>query len=153
MLSIFIINLSNNHSLIIHLGMSGKLYITSNFITRAKHDHVIFYVGKGRYLVFNDARRFGMVTMGDSNQIVQQFFSKLGVEPLTSLFDTKYLKTKISSLSRSIKNILMDNEIVVGIGNIYSNEAVFLAKINPYKLGNTLTDNEINNLVDAINLS
>lgn len=111
--------------LIIHLGMSGKIKIGTP-VERIKHDHVVFELDNGNELVFNDARRFGFVIFGDDN-----YFDNLGVEPLTEEFDATYLYNKLKTKTQPIKTAIMDQRLVVGVGNIYASEALFRSGIAP----------------------
>ncbi|WP_375326825.1 bifunctional DNA-formamidopyrimidine glycosylase/DNA-(apurinic or apyrimidinic site) lyase [Candidatus Tisiphia endosymbiont of Nemotelus uliginosus] len=145
-----IIDLDNAYSIIIHLGMSGRLSIQSNDYSLQKHDHIIFYLRNDKKLVFNDSRRFGMIYTIRTYLIETQFFHNIGLEPLSSNVSVTYLKEKFLKRNMPIKNLLMDNQIMVGIGNIYASESLFLAKIHPCKPSNTLTDEEINRLILAV---
>lgn len=143
-----ILNLDQAH-LIIHLGMSGSLQITENFEQPIKkHDHVDI-ISTNYLLRFNDPRRFGLFHYSsDLNSL--SFLQNLGVEPLTPQFTASYLLLQLKNKTSGIKQLLMNNKIVVGIGNIYACEALFLAKINPLRSGNSLTLEEINLLVPTI---
>lgn len=146
-----IIDLDNANSLIIHLGMSGRFTLQPVNYQLQKHDHLIFYLDHNLQLVFNDARRFGMVyVFPASNLAEQKILKNFGVEPLSEEFNAEYLLQKLSSKRVPIKTALMENNVVVGIGNIYASESLFLAKIHPQKLGNTLSYMEIGNLIKAI---
>ena len=101
-------------------------------------------------LVFNDARRFGMIYIFQTAFPCQKIFGQLGPEPLLDSFNAQYLKEKLVTRKTPIKSALMDNKIVVGIGNIYIAESLFLAEIHPEKICNNLTDSEIGKLVIAI---
>ncbi len=145
------IYLDNDYMLTYHLGMSGRLTIQSENYQPQKHDHVTIELQSGKQLVFNDARRFGMVYISHNDQINNQPYLKiLGVEPLDKEFDDTYLLEKLLSKKIAIKLALMDNKIVVGVGNIYAAESLFMAKINPLKPSNTLTKEEASYLVYAI---
>ena len=130
--------------------MSGRFTLqNSNYITK-KHDHVIFHLNNYKYLVFNDARRFGLIDISLLNELEKhRFFKNLGPEPLSDGFSTEYLYEKLRARNIPIKNSLMDNSIVVGIGNIYASESLFLAKINPMRPSCTLLLNEVENLIAA----
>ncbi len=144
-----LIDLDNTYSIIVHLGMSGKLTVQgSNYIIQ-KHDHIIFYLNNSQLLAFNDPRRFGMVYAMQTRAIEEQFFSKLGVEPLSSNISLEYLKKKLNR-KVPIKNLLMDSYIIVGIGNIYASESLFIAQISPTKLASSLSVGEITKLISAI---
>jgi len=145
-----IIDLDNNNSIVLHLGMSGRFTLQPQEYQSKNHDHVIFYLDSGEKLVFNDPRRFGMIYSFASNLIEEKLFKNLGIEPLSDLNDVKYLNIKLGTRNIAIKSLLMDNKILVGIGNIYASESLFLAKIHPTRLGSSLTMEEIFNLVLSI---
>lgn len=145
-----IIDLSNDFSLIVHLGMSGRFTLQSQNYEIKKHDHVIIDLDNNDKLVFNDARRFGMIYSFQTKSLEEKLFHKLAIEPFSSLFNVNYLKSKITSRKIPIKNLLMNNQIIVGVGNIYASESLYLAKIHPSKLGIALTDNEITRLIRSI---
>lgn len=136
--------------LVVHLGMTGNLLLQNNFVTQ-KHDHFACLLnlpsGNQQWLVFNDIRRFGFVSLFTKNQ---QFLPDLGPEPLNNEFDAKYLQQQLINKNITIKTAIMNNKIVVGVGNIYASESLFLAKISPLAIAKTLTFMQIENLVIAI---
>lgn len=145
------LHLSNDHILVFHLGMSGRLTIQDLNHLYKKHDHIIIYFDDGTKLVFNDTRRFGMAYISHKDQITDQpYIKNLGIEPLSARFDTKFLSQKLANKKAPIKQVLMDNKIVVGIGNIYASESLFYAKINPKKQAKNLSDAELNAMVRAV---
>jgi len=146
-----LIELEKNKTLIVHLGMSGKINIKNQFI-KEKHDHLALeFKNSKEWLVFNDARRFGFVDLIDNDNLkTHKMLAKLGPEPLSKEFNQKYLKSKLKNKSTNIKTTMMDNEIVVGVGNIYINESLFEARILPYRTANSLTDAELKKLIAAI---
>lgn len=146
----FILNLDNDYSLIIHLGMSGRFTLQPYNYQSQKHDHLIFYLDNLEQLVFNDARRFGMVYLFQTaNLLEQKIFKNLGPEPLSNKYNADYLQSSLSNKKTPIKNALMDNNIIVGIGNIYASESLFLAKIHPQRFSRSLSYEEISRLVIA----
>lgn len=104
--------------MIIHLGMSGRFTLQPNNYLTQKHDHVIIYLDNSKLLIFNDARRFGMIHALPTKSLEQEFFHNLGVEPLSDNLSSEYLITKLANRNVPIKNLIMDNKIIVGIGNI-----------------------------------
>ena len=124
--------------LVLHLGMTGTLRIIPTKSNEyKKHDHVELIFKKNK-LIFNDPRRFGSIHI--TNNINEHFLIKnLGVEPLDEVFNEDYLYTKIKKSNASIKSLIMNQKIVVGIGNIYANEVLFLSRINPRKKGKYIT--------------
>lgn len=145
-----LIDLDNYYSIIVHLGMTGRLTLQPSDYQLQKHDHVIFSLGTCEKLVFNDSRRFGMIYTGQTKLLEEKFLVNLGVEPLSEDMSYEYLKIKLLNRSVPIKNLLMDNRIIVGVGNIYASESLFIAKIHPGRLGSSLSNNEISNLLLAI---
>lgn len=145
-----IIDLNNNTHLIIHLGMSGKITLKQQF-NKLKHDHFACKLDNNLWLIFNDARRFGFLDLVTSDKLKNhKMLSKLGPEPLSPAFNAKYLAQKLKSKSMNIKTTMMDNEIVVGVGNIYINESLFDARISPIRCANSLNESEIKKLVKSI---
>jgi formamidopyrimidine-DNA glycosylase len=131
-------------TLITHLGMSGSLRITTADSEWRKHDHwqLLFDDVALRY---HDPRRFGFMIM--SQQPAQHpLLRKLGVEPLETTFTASYLKEQLKQRKSAIKVCLMDNHIVVGIGNIYACESLFLAGIHPEQPANCISDDKITQL-------
>jgi formamidopyrimidine-DNA glycosylase len=138
-----------NHSqILIHLGMTGTLRIAkkeSNFYK--KHDHIEFIFQKGK-LIFNDPRRFG------SMHLIREpgkhfLLDKLGPEPLSREFNGEYFFQKIKKSLSPIKNALMNQQNVVGIGNIYANEILFDARIRPTRKSKTITKKEHSKIAES----
>lgn len=145
-----IAELSDNVNLIIHLGMTGKILL-SHERNAKDHDHVIAKLESGRYLVYNDPRRFGLFVSADNLCLENhELFKGLGPEPLTEDFDAGYLHSALSSRQIPIKAALMDNKVVVGVGNIYACESLFRAKISPFKPANQITKRSLHNLIGHI---
>ena len=145
-----LIELNNQHTLIIHLGMSGRLSIVKSF-SQLKHDHFACQISDHQWLVFNDPRRFGFVDLIENKNLPNhKMLAKLAVEPLSDEFNFQYLKTKLAKKTLNIKTTIMDNQIVVGVGNIYASESLFDAKISPTRSANSLKDGEIKKLVASI---
>ncbi len=117
-------------SAIIHLGMSGSLRIVSADIPPAKHEHFDLVLGNGKALRYTDPRRFGALlwqACGDQHETL----ARLGPEPLSDEFDGDHLYRLSRRRKSAVKAFIMDNAIVVGVGNIYANEALFAAGIRP----------------------
>lgn len=145
-----IIDFSNKTSLILHLGMSGKVVIKNSF-EKLKHDHFAMNFSDNSWLIFNDAWRFGFVDLIKTSDLkTHKMLAKLGCEPLSDEFNFKNLKEKLRSKSTNIKTTMMDNEIVVGVGNIYINESLFDSAISPLRAANSLSDAEIKKLISSI---
>jgi formamidopyrimidine-DNA glycosylase len=150
-----------NKLLLVHLGMSGKFLIVRNkdnkmFKTSfyydlnilAKHNHIYFVLNNGLVLIYNDVRRFGFFKLFENIKLKEIIhLKKLGPEPFSALFCTKYVQKFIKNRKKNIKNLLMDQTFVSGLGNIYVNEALFVSKIHPLKLCNNLSKIEIKNLI------
>lgn len=116
---------------IVHLGMSGSLRILPHGTPVEKHDHIDLVLANGRILRFNDPRRFGAWLWCQLPEEAHPLLAKLGPEPLTDYFNVKQLAAALAGKKKAIKLCLMDNHIVVGVGNIYANEALFAAGIHP----------------------
>ncbi|QSX30206.1 bifunctional DNA-formamidopyrimidine glycosylase/DNA-(apurinic or apyrimidinic site) lyase [Shewanella cyperi] len=116
---------------IVHLGMSGSLRILPRNTPVEKHDHIDLELENGRILRFNDPRRFGAWLWCELPEQAHPLLSKLGPEPLTEAFNVPQLAAALKGKKKAIKLCLMDNAIVVGVGNIYANEALFAAGIHP----------------------
>lgn len=126
-------HLDSGDVVIAHLGMSGQFLIRlGKPKTFSKHDHVAIELADGRYLLFNDTRRFGLMTLTtDKKMESHPLLSSLGPEPLSSAFSPEYLKAKLAARRSPVKPALMDQQLVVGVGNIYASEALYEAGINP----------------------
>ncbi len=135
---------------ILHLGMSGSLRWVSDGQSAQKHDHIdIVFAGGGR-LRFHDPRRFGLVILAQPPVEQHPLLVHLGPEPLSDGFDGPWLFDRSRGRRVAIKSLLMDNRIVVGVGNIYANESLFLCGISPKKPAGELTDQQCVMLVDTI---
>jgi formamidopyrimidine-DNA glycosylase len=137
--------------LVIHLGMSGHLKIlTHSNISLEKHDHVIFLLSNGVYLRYHDPRRFGCILWVQAPLEEHKLFKHLGPEPLEPNFNADVLFTLTRKKTLPIKLLIMNQAIVVGVGNIYANEALFISKIHPQMPANQLTLQQSQVLVKAI---
>lgn len=125
-----LIELSEGY-LLIHLGMSGHLRIVPSNTPPEKHDHITLAFTNGQALRFCDPRRFGLFAYIDENPHQHQLLAHLGPEPLSETFNGEYLYQRAKNKNKPIKSFIMDNEIVVGVGNIYATESLFLANIHP----------------------
>jgi len=124
-------------TLILHLGMSGSLRILSDATPAGKHDHFDLILDNGTLMRLRDPRRFGAVLWQTGDIQKHLLLAKLGPEPLEESFNAHYLHQATRCRTASIKQCLMDNHIVVGVGNIYANEALFRAGIQPAALRKT----------------
>lgn len=118
-------------TLILHLGMSGSLRVVPITTSRGKHDHFEMLLSSGQCLRLNDPRRFGAVLWQDPDEPELALLSRLGPEPLTEDFNGSLLYQASRSRKSSVKTFIMDNAVVVGVGNIYATEALFAAGIDP----------------------
>ena len=118
-------------NLIIHLGMSGSLRIVDESRIVQKHDHVDIVFANDKILRYTDPRRFGCILWDSGSIESHPLLATLGPEPLEKDFNADYLFEKSRARNAPIKSFIMDSKIVVGVGNIYANESLFLAGINP----------------------
>ena len=160
-----LINLSSAETMIIHLGMSGRLLVLKdsddtttvvgnfNYKTHKfdKHDHIIIYLDSGVRIVYNDPRRFGAIDLISTIKIKNhKWLKKLGPEPLGNEFSAHYLYEKLQKRNSSIKVALMDQTLIAGLGNIYVLEALWLAKISPLRRANDVGKEELELLTTSI---
>ncbi|MCP3964957.1 MAG: bifunctional DNA-formamidopyrimidine glycosylase/DNA-(apurinic or apyrimidinic site) lyase [Lentisphaerae bacterium] len=147
-----VIELANLKAFIIHLGMSGSIRIVEETAERKKHEHVIWYLDNGMTMRFDCPRRFGFVKVCKLKVVGAdpKELSHLGVEPLKKEFDGAYLYEATRKRTGSIKNLIMNNAIVVGVGNIYATEALFASGIKPMRKASSLTKSQCDDLVKAI---
>ena len=146
-----IINLSNNRSLVIHLGMSGRIIIVKDDKKKFKHTHFSILFDKNLVFQFIDPRRFGYIFVTETASLERhRFFVNLGVEPLTGQFNDRYLLNVTKNKKSPIKNIIMNQKYIVGVGNIYASEALFMSGIHPFRLGKDITKRDCVKLVRAI---
>jgi formamidopyrimidine-DNA glycosylase len=136
--------------LMIHLGMSGRLRILDNTDNVAKHDHVDILFGNGKVMRFTDPRRFGAMLWTDTPPEQHALIHHLGPEPLSDAFDKDYLFQQAKGRKVAIKVFIMNGEVVVGVGNIYANEALFLSGISPQRAASSLNIDEMELLTAAI---
>jgi formamidopyrimidine-DNA glycosylase len=146
-----IIHLTKNQYLLIHLGMSGSLRITNPADEFRKHDHIAITLASGKQLRFHDPRRFGIFThLLNKNPYDHVLLKKLGPEPFCHSFHSEYLFHALRKKSISIKVAIMDNLIVVGVGNIYASESLFDARISPELPANQVSQKSLIRLVESI---
>jgi formamidopyrimidine-DNA glycosylase len=125
-------------TLILHLGMSGRLCHLAVYETPEKHDHVDLVLDNGALVRLRDPRRFGAVLWAE-DPLQHSVLSALGVEPLQEVFSGEWLYRNIRTRSAAIKLVVMDGRLVVGVGNIYASESLFRAGINPQTAANKLS--------------
>lgn len=166
------IDLDNGYSIVIHVKLTGQLIYRGPNLKKVrklsdkvtgglgeKHTHVIFHLDKNGKLYFNDVRKFGWIKIVKSSELKDksEFIGKLGPEPLVTessseqaVLTLELFKNILSKTKRAIKVLLMDQEKISGIGNIYANDALWLANIDPRRFANKLSKNEARKLYDAI---
>ena len=156
-----LINLNQGFTILAHLGMTGKFFITERDNKKQKtsfyysiknnefkHDHLTLYLNKGFKLTYNDVRKFGFLKLLKSNKIsMSKHLQFLGPEPLTKDFNLNYVLKYIANKKITIKDLLMNQKFVSGLGNIYCNEILFLCKLNPLTIVEKIKKKELKNIV------
>ncbi|HCZ9269184.1 MULTISPECIES: bifunctional DNA-formamidopyrimidine glycosylase/DNA-(apurinic or apyrimidinic site) lyase [Vibrio] len=143
---------TNTGTAIVHLGMSGSLRVLDADFPPAKHDHVDLKLSSGKILRYNDPRRFGAwlwCAPGESHAVL----ANMGPEPLTEEFNAEYVAEKAKNKRVAVKQFIMDNKVVVGVGNIYANESLFKSRIHPSRPAGKLTSQEWGLLVENIKMT
>lgn len=143
-----LLDFGNGHALI-HLGMSGSLRIVKPDEPPFFHDHFDLVFGKVA-LRYADPRRFGCLLWVEDDPQVHKLLADLGPEPLTDAFSAEYLYLRTRKRSQAVKQFIMDSKIVVGVGNIYANESLFMAGIKPIRKAGSLTRKNCEDLVRDI---
>jgi formamidopyrimidine-DNA glycosylase len=135
---------------ILHLGMSGSLRIVDAGTPVQKHDHVDIVLDSGQALRFHDPRRFGCLLWTRNNPMQHELLASLGPEPLGEAFNGDYLFDKARGKKLAVKAFIMDAKVVVGVGNIYANEALFRAGIHPRRAAGRISRERYRKLATAI---
>ncbi|HKV53932.1 MAG TPA: bifunctional DNA-formamidopyrimidine glycosylase/DNA-(apurinic or apyrimidinic site) lyase [Candidatus Binataceae bacterium] len=143
-----LIELAGGHVMLVHLGMSGSLTHRRDGFDRGeldpRHDHVEFALDDGSLLVYNDPRRFGLMKLVASAELANVAeLRELGPEPLGPAFNAAHLWQATRKRSAAIKNLLMDQRVVAGVGNIYASEILFRARVRPTRRAGKLTRAEV----------
>ena len=154
------INLNNGYTIMIHLGMTGKIILVqgnyklaTSFYYRMtdniqKHNHLILKFNNNIKLVYNDVRKFGFIKVLETKKIYSNsHLNKLGPEPLSKKFNFSYFKKKIKKRKIFLKDLLMDQKFLAGLGNIYVNEVIFMTRINPKIRPNQISNKKIKTLI------
>ena len=142
----FLIFELNHYYLVSHLRMEGKYFIKNNDEPILKHEHIIFYFDNFT-LRYHDTRKFGKMYLVEKDKLyIDTPLSHIGLEPWDKKLDVNYLKDKYHT-NNHIKTLLLNQDIIAGIGNIYADEILFLSKINPNKLGKDLTNKELADII------
>ncbi len=153
---------NKNIVMLVHLGMTGKFFFVNNKRQKyktsfyynindkdKKHDRVIFNLSNNQKLIYNDVRKFGFIKFIKRVELDQNAHLKhLGPEPLSPEFNIAYFKNYIMSKERTIKDLLMDQKFISGLGNIYANEILFYSGVKPFKKIKKLSDNEIKKIIN-----
>jgi formamidopyrimidine-DNA glycosylase len=137
-------------TVILHLGMSGSLRVTSCDQPADKHDHVDIVLDAGECLRLRDPRRFGAVLWTRGDPLAHKLLKDMGPEPLGPDFDGAYLFRTSRRRQRAVRDFLLDGHVVAGVGNIYANESLFLAGIRPSRAAGRLTQAQCETLVGTI---
>lgn len=137
-------------TVLIHLGMSGSLRLVQHDEKVRKHDHVDFVLAGNRILRYHDPRRFGCILWLTGDPALHPLLADLGPEPLSADFSPEYLLDKVEDRQTPIKSLIMDSHVVVGVGNIYANEALYASGIMPERKAGTLTAERCESLVREI---
>ncbi|MEQ9041659.1 MAG: bifunctional DNA-formamidopyrimidine glycosylase/DNA-(apurinic or apyrimidinic site) lyase [Silicimonas sp.] len=152
-------DLSTGETLIIHLGMSGRILISGDPLGQfhhhhpapQKHDHVVFHMNNGAHITFNDARRFGAMDLTPTGAVEDHWLLRdLGPEPLGNTFHEDYLVSRLRGRNTPIKAALLDQRIVAGLGNIYVCEALYRAGISPLRKAGRIGEQRVRALVPII---
>ena len=137
-------------TLLLHLGMSGRISLLDRNYPPEKHDHFDIAFNDGHVLRLRDPRRFGAVLWAGATPETHSLLAVLGPEPLDNDFNAKYLHSQIKTRTAAIKTTIMDGHLVVGVGNIYASESLFRARINPQLPANQLSLKQCEKLVAEI---
>lgn len=154
-----LVDLDRGESLLIHLGMSGRILISGdplgqfvhNHPAPEKHDHVVFHMANGARVTFNDPRRFGAMDLLQTEVAeTHPLLASIGPEPLGNSFDSEYLASALKRRNSPIKSALLDQKIVAGLGNIYVCETLYRARISPRRKARSLSATRAGALVPII---
>ena len=139
----------DNHYLLSHLRMEGKYFFRNVNDEVNKHEHISFILDNNQELRYHDTRKFGRMYLIKKEQIeTYELLNELGLEPWDNNLTITYMKETYKKKPLPIKTALLDQSIIVGIGNIYADEILFLSKINPLKKANKLTNKELQSIID-----
>ena len=137
-------------TLLLHLGMSGNLRVVPAATPRLRHDHFDLLLDSGVALRFNDPRRFGSLIYTSGEPREHPLLERLGPEPFSAAFDADYLYRITRGRRVALKQLLMNSQLVVGVGNIYASEALFRARLRPGRAARSLSRRDAARLVRAI---
>lgn len=137
------------YSLLSHLRMEGKYFIKDRNDEVVKHEHIIFHLDGDKDLRYHDVRKFGVMIISKTDNIYSlEEIKKLGIEPDSPNLTLEYLKDKLNK-NKSIKELLLNQEIINGLGNIYVDEVLFKSKVHPESLGSSLSNSNIKEIIKA----
>jgi len=142
-----VMTLSSGQAMLIHLRMTGQLLLSDESLADECHVRAVFSLDDGRRLVFADMRKFGRICLLDDPEII---LSRLGPEPLSSEFTAARLKAMLSTRRGRIKPLLLNQRFLAGLGNIYADEALWRARIHPFRRADEFTEDEIRRLHRAM---
>ena len=142
----FILQLSD-YQLLVHLRMSGDLYVKNSTVEPEKHDRLIIKLSGNKSLIFNDTRKFGRVWLTSSPEDI---LGKLGPEPLERGFTPHWLYKSLQEKHRQLKPLLLDQTFLAGLGNIYTDEALYIAKLHPLRPSDSVSQEQAKALHEAI---
>ena len=146
-----LIELDSNRVLAVHLRMTGQFLVLTPDDPLPPHAHAIFYLDDERRLVFRDQRQFGVMKLVARSQLSQtKGIKELAPEPFSDDFNVAYLRETFARSRRTLKTLLLDQTRVLGLGNIYAAEALFRARINPFKIASELSSRRVERLHQAI---
>lgn len=152
-------DLSSGETLLIHLGMSGRILISGVTVgafhhehpAPQKHDHVVLHLEGGARVTFNDARRFGAMDLMPTGAVeAHALLARLGPEPLGNLFDDRYLVAAFAGRNTPVKSALLDQHLVAGLGNIYVCETLYRARLSPLQRAGSIAPSAVGGLVPII---
>ena len=136
-----------DYHLFIHLRMSGDIIIRQGTIKPEKHDRLLLNLSNGKYLAFNDTRKFGRAWLTDDTESV---LGKLGPEPLEKGFTPQWLYENLQKRNRQLKPLLLDQSFLAGLGNIYTDECLHMARLHPLASSNSVTQKQARALHESI---
>jgi formamidopyrimidine-DNA glycosylase len=147
-----IVALTGGAHLVIHLGMTGQLRIVTASAVLANHTHLILDLDRRRQLRFRDVRRFGSATVLADSDGLEGFFARAGLGPEPFEVDGRYWRDRLGRTARPLKAVLLDQQVIAGVGNIYADEALFEARLHPRRAGRRLSTREAGKLKRAVAL-
>ncbi len=146
-----LVHLDDGTVMLAHLGMSGRMTVSNGAMARERHDHVVFFTDDGGRIAFNDARRFGLLTLAAASELDRHpLLAGLGVEPLEDGFTGVALAARLRGRRTSVKAALLDQRVVAGLGNIYACEALYRARLSPRRMAATVAGRRAGRLVAAV---